>query len=670
MKTAARKTAIPTKAFRPYKLLSDAQRRDRAITKVLAVIREKLAVLPYLSVSDWAAQNRFLPETSHESGRWHASRLPYQVGIMDAFSDPRVREITVCGAERIGKTTIGSNILGYVIDRKPASVLWIMPSQSAMADLLADEILPMIDASPVLRSKVGVGSHRVGKTNNVRRKSFAGGHATFVGGGSSGQVAFRSAKYVLIDECDKLKVLPGEGDSDALAAKRAATYPDGCVIRFSKPTLEESSRIWRHYLRGSQAKWQIECPGCHESQILDWSRLRFEDVRMRCQHCDTFFDQDSWSEQPGEWIESLPNDTHKSFQQSVLPCPLIRWEVLIEEFKAAADALEAGDSSLMQVFRNSRLGEVFSAITERLDDGVLYDRREDFGAAEVPEGVIGLTIGADCQSDGFYWLCVGWGRKNECWLIETGRIIGDMDSDKPWAELDSVFERLWPDGQGGAYKPLLCALDIQGTHYQAALEWCKQRQFKNVRAVRGLGVDKRKSMGGGAVIRGAYHDKIARARVQNLDVDSAKTLIATLLAQKEPGAAFVHIPRGPNGEEVRGFDSDTISELTAEYRRKTVKNGYAVYHWFRRSGRPNHRLDAFVYALAAALLSRLKFDAADPQRIPKAELERRQKEKETQPQPAPLRLGAQPPASDEFAPQYGSLNVGFGRRPPPSDPLI
>jgi len=56
--------------------------------------------------------------------------------------------------------------------------------------------------------------------------------------------------------------------------------------------------------------------------------------------------------------------------------------------------------------------------------------------------------------------------------------------------------------------------------------------------------------------------------------------------------------------------------------------------------------------------------------LKKSDLERRQKEKETQPQPAPLRLGAQPPASDEFAPQYGSLNVGFGRRPPPSDPLI
>jgi phage terminase large subunit GpA-like protein len=539
-----------------------------------------------------------------------------------------------------------------------------------MQDLLADEIAPMIEASVVLRSKVGVGSHRVGKTNNVRRKSFVGGTLTCVGGGSSGQVAFRSAKYVVLDEVDKLKILVGEGDADALAAKRASTYPDGVVIRLSKPTLEESSRIWRHYLRGSQAKWNVQCPGCHELQVLEWDRLRFEDVRMGCVKCGQFFSQDDWSDSPGEWIETMANNAHKSFQLSVLPCPLIRWEMLTQEFKAAADALEAGDSSLMQVFKNSRLGEPYSAISERLDDGFLYDRREFFGAAEVPEGVIGLTIGADTQSDGFYWLCVGWGRKNECWLLETSRIIGDLDSDAPWIELDKVLDHIWLDKDGGGYKPLVCALDIQGVCYQKALEWTKQRAFKGVRAVRGLGVDKRKSTGGGSVIRGAYHDKILRTRVQNLDVDSAKTLLATLLAQKEAGAAYVHLPRGPNSEEVRGFDSDTISELSSEYRRKTVRNGYPIYTWYRRSGRPNHRLDCFVYALAAALLSRLKFDAADPQRTPKNELERRQAEAaKGEQQSSPLRFGAQKTASD-FQPEYGSTNLGFGRPAPPTDPLI
>jgi phage terminase large subunit GpA-like protein len=642
MKTATK--SKPSERARSFKLLSDAQRRERAAAAAIRVIREKL--------------NRFLPETSNEAGRWHAGRLSYQVGIQDCFADPRVRELTVCGAERTGKTTIASNCVGYAIDRKPGSILWVMPSREAMADLLSDEIAPMIEASVVLRSKVGVGSHHIGKTNNVRRKSFVGGTLTCVGGGSSGQVAFRSAKFVILDEVDKLKILVGEGDADALAAKRASTYPDGVVIRLSKPTLEESSRIWRHYLRGSQGKWNVQCPGCHELQVLEWDRLRFEDVRLGCVKCEQFFSQDDWSDQPGEWIEGVVNLTHKSFQLSVLPCALVPWRILIEEFTAAAEALESGDSSLMQVFRNSRLGEVFSAITERLDDGVLYDRREYFGEATVPNDVIGVTIGADTQSDGFYWLCVGWGRRNECWLLATGRIIGDMDTDKPWQELDGIFDRLWPDGQGGAYKPLLCALDIQGTHYQPALEWCKQRAFKGVRAVRGLGVDKRKSTGGGAIIRGAYHDKVLRTRVQNLDVDSAKTLIATLLAQKEPGAGYVHIPRGPNGEEVRGFDSDTIAELSSEYRRKTVRNGYPVYTWYRRSGRPNHRFDCFCYALAAALLSRVKFDSADSQRIPKAELERRAQGSQAQGPPIQKYGVLNPPAGQESSQPTGPRPYG------------
>src|ERR1700737_1013989 len=117
MKTATTKSK-PSEQVRTFKLLSDAQRRERAARAALQVIREKLEVLPYLSVSDWAAEHRYLPETSNEAGRWHPGRLPYQCGIMDVFADPRVREIPLCGAERIGKTTVASCILGYVIDRK------------------------------------------------------------------------------------------------------------------------------------------------------------------------------------------------------------------------------------------------------------------------------------------------------------------------------------------------------------------------------------------------------------------------------------------------------------------------------------------------------------------------------------------------------------------------
>jgi phage terminase large subunit GpA-like protein len=163
---------------------------------------------------------------------------------------------------------------------------------------------------------------------------------TFVGGGSASPLAFRTVRIIILDEIDKFKVLPGEGDADALVSKRVSTYgTDFKIFRFSKPTLEGESRINRHFLRGTQSRYFISCPACGEFQELGWALLRFEDITMRCQSCDRFFDQDSWQQAPGEWRESMPNPHHKSFQSSALISPLIRWEVLITEFLQTVEAL-------------------------------------------------------------------------------------------------------------------------------------------------------------------------------------------------------------------------------------------------------------------------------------------------------------------------------------------
>jgi phage terminase large subunit GpA-like protein len=50
-----------------------------------------------------------------------------------------------------------------------------------MADCLKDELEPMIRANPSLEKKIGLGRQprQLGRTNNTRRKSFAGGTALF-----------------------------------------------------------------------------------------------------------------------------------------------------------------------------------------------------------------------------------------------------------------------------------------------------------------------------------------------------------------------------------------------------------------------------------------------------------------------------------------------------------
>ena len=81
--------------------------------RLLAAVSEGFHQEPFLSVTDWASQHRYL--TGAESGRYNPNRCPYQRAIQDAFNDPEVREVTWMSAERVGKSTVGANVLGYII---------------------------------------------------------------------------------------------------------------------------------------------------------------------------------------------------------------------------------------------------------------------------------------------------------------------------------------------------------------------------------------------------------------------------------------------------------------------------------------------------------------------------------------------------------------------------
>jgi phage terminase large subunit GpA-like protein len=601
-----------------YETLS-AQRIARFRRALVRIIRDRLEPLSFESVTEWAETNRYLPPTASEPGRYNANRCPYQRGIQDSFNIAGVREITVMAAERIGKSTIASNILGYLIDRRPTGVLWTMPSREAVLDFVMDEIRPMIRSSARLRRKVAARGSRDG-TSSVRRISFQSGQVTFQGAGSSLQLAFRTVRVVVNDEVDKLKTLPGEGDADALLAKRVSTFGDeGMIIRLSKPTTEDRSRINRHFKRGSMSYYFLVCPGCGQFQHLRWAHIKFDDAKAECDHCHNRFDQDAWLSSAGEWRESNANPYHKSFQVSAILSPFIRWATLIEEFRAAHEALESGDPSLMTVFQNSRLGEVSGALgAQRIEAQALYDKRSYFGAAEVPgEKVIGVTLGIDTQSDGFRWLLSGWGRRNEVWQLYTGEIVGDMAGVAPWNELRELLGRVWYDEGGNAYKTLLSCLDVQGDHYERAIQFVKLNAWQRLCGVRGLGADKRKSRAQSiAIIRNEYQDKTLGIPIRNIDVDAAKTMIGTMLSRAESeGPGIVHFPCDETGGDIRGFNLATLAEFVSEYKKKKMVEGYPVYTWHKKADVPNHRLDCFVYSLAAKLLTRIDFDKTEPLRI-------------------------------------------------------
>ena len=101
-----------------------AAKRLRPVERSLADAFKNYLPPEELTVSQWAANYRVLSrESSAEAGPWRNERTPYMVEPMDAFTDPKVSDITIVAMSQSAKSESELNIIGYIIDQDPASTL-------------------------------------------------------------------------------------------------------------------------------------------------------------------------------------------------------------------------------------------------------------------------------------------------------------------------------------------------------------------------------------------------------------------------------------------------------------------------------------------------------------------------------------------------------------------
>lgn len=125
-----------------------------------------------LTVAEWADRHRRLsPENSAESGPWRTSRTPYLREPMEAFTDPKIRKIVMVAASQVGKSELELNIIGYIIDQDPGSILFVQPSLDDARKFSRLRIAPMIRDSKVLRAKVPTSKAKTPETQSSRSHS-------------------------------------------------------------------------------------------------------------------------------------------------------------------------------------------------------------------------------------------------------------------------------------------------------------------------------------------------------------------------------------------------------------------------------------------------------------------------------------------------------------------
>ena len=569
-----------------------------------------------LTVAEWADRYRRLSlENSAEAGPWRTSRTPYLRKPMEAFTDPKVSKIVMVSASQVGKSELELNIIGYIIDQDPGSVLFVQPTLDDAKKFSRLRIAPMIRDSRPLKAKVSdIKAKDSG--NTILQKSFPGGMLTITGSNSASALASTPARYILGDERDRWAVSAGtEGDPWKLAEARQATFYNRKAVEVSTPTIKGASNIENSYYQGTQERWCHQCPDCGEYGEIIFDRIHFDfsvtkargkksykingPITYVCPHCGCIHTEETMRKQPAKWIAENPDAYEKgvvSFWLNAFSSPWTPWEKIVREFLEAKD-----DPEKLKVVYNTLFGEVWEDRGDIPDDDAMLARREDYGTnadgspVEVPEGVFVLTCGFDTQDNRLEYEIVGHGHYGETWGIKKGYIMGKPDSDEVWQQFDDIIDHTYrfKDSEHGLKISITC-IDSGGHYTQEIYERCRERKNKRVFAIKGKG-------GEGVPLvtppsRVPIRDnKKVTCWLYTLGVDAGKASIMAALKVQEAGPKYCHFPRG----ESYGYDSYYFNGLLSEKLELTQTKRGNVWAWVKLPGHNrNEALDCRNYALA------------------------------------------------------------------------
>ena len=574
-----------------------------------------------IPVSQWAAKYRVLSrENAAEVGPWRNSRTPYMVEIMDSFTDPRIKKISVSSASQVGKSEVLNNILGYIIHQDPASTLFVQPTVDDAKKYSRLRIAPMIRDSEPLRNRVAdVKSRDSG--NTMLQKKFPGGMLTMVGSNSASGLASTPCKYVLGDERDRWALSAGtEGDPWKLAEARTTTFYNAKMVEVSTPTIKGASAIEKGYNAGTRERWCHRCPDCGEYVEISFNDFKFDFETVKhdrkkdyfikstawcCPCCGTVHSEEEMRAAPVKWIAENPDaimNGHRSFKLTAFASPWVPWETIAYKFLMAKD-----DPAALQTFYNTVLGELWEDRGGTIDNEDVMARCEDYGTGddgnpvELPDGVLVLTCGVDTQNDRLEYEVVGHGMWGETWGIKKGICMGDPNTSEPWERLDDVIDHTYRFKDGKGLKLSITFVDSGGLRTQDVYAQCRARMNKRVFAIKGQGGD------GVPFTRPPSKVKQAGKNggtlwLYSLGVDAGKADVMNNIKVQEPGPKYCHFPLGNH----RGYDSRYFEGLLSEKLVQKTNNGRTTWAWVKIAEHiRNEPLDCRVYALAA-------FRALDP----------------------------------------------------------
>ena len=382
----------------------------------------------------------------------------------------------MCSAQ-VGKTeTFILNPLGFHIAHDPAPILIVMPSLDVAEAWSKERLAPMLEETPALKGLVKSPRAKASE-NNIKNKSFPGGHLAIVGANSAAGLASRPIRIVFLDEVDKFPESAGtEGDPVSLARKRTTTFFNRKIVMVSTPNIKGTSRIESAYLESDQQKYFVPCPHCDEFQILKWGNVEWdkpdgehkpETAHYVCGHCGTCLYE---SDKPrmlsrGEWRATSESKGVAGFWINELYSPWVKWPEMAEDYLEKRKNPED-----LKTFINSSLGETWEEFRDKKSWESVREKCRPYQSGEVPQEAKILTCGVDVQKNRLVYVVRAWGKDSESWLVEAGELWGETSKPEVWEQLDGLLDKDF-----GGHNIRMMAID-SGYESSMVYEFCTRHR--------------------------------------------------------------------------------------------------------------------------------------------------------------------------------------------------
>ncbi|MEO8752325.1 MAG: terminase gpA endonuclease subunit, partial [Casimicrobiaceae bacterium] len=561
-----------------------------------------------LSVSAWSGQHRMLSgKSAAEPGRWRNERIPYLVGPMDALDARHPAPVVVfVASSQVGKSECGINWIGRVAHQCPALFLALFPTDRVARKWMRLKLDPAIAATPVLSRLMPLGRKGAGG-NTLSEKNFPGGGLITGSANIADDMRLTSCQYLLLEEVDSMPVeLEDEGDPVELALRRLANFPRSKAFMNSTPTTAETSRIWPAWLASTMDRYYVPCTHCGHMQFLRWAQLKWvpgkpDGAGYLCEECAVIIEERGKSEMlaGGAWQSTHPEReaSIKGFHVNGLYTPV----GLGDSWAKHAAAWERAQGSLarIQVFYNTRLGEVHKGERIKVEWEQVKARAEPYALRTVPIGVLTLTSFTDVQKDRLETQILGWGRAEQITVIDYIVHYGDTTRPEVWATLDDYLAQETINAFGVRMR-LSCSLIDSGYLPDVVLGFTRPRKARGIFASRGSTNATKQPIGKPSYpdvkrYGGKTDNRIGGAERYELGVSVLKHWLFELL---RADAGTEEVPVQVADRHVR-FSRDLPDEY---FRQLTAETFDPKHGWVERANyHRNEALDTFVGARAAAM---------------------------------------------------------------------